>query len=274
MNQINHLAQADMEWDGAHRRFWMDTCAGRDQVAMTMLQSGWAAYEPPLPALVAQWCHALRPVFVDVGANTGFYSLLALAAGARHAHAFEPVAEIAAVARSNALVSEVTDRLSLHVTALGETDGEATLYFPLAHHGLVETSASLNPQFRTQHAEQRQVRVARLDSVLLNRLPAHVPLLVKIDVESREPAVLKGAPLLLKTARPALVCELLPGCDMAFFNSFCHEYNYTHFALDSGAPVECALQAASDTHRDHLFLPAEQKTMWLAPVANEVARES
>ena len=274
MNQINHLAQADIEWDDAHQRFWMDTCAGRDQVAMTLLQAGWAAYEPPLPTLVAQWCHALHPIFVDIGANTGFYSLLALAAGAEHAHAFEPVPEIASVLMSNAIVSEATDRLSLYVTALGATDGEATLYFPLANHGLVETSASLNPQFRMQHAEQRQVRVARLDSVLKNRRSENVPILIKIDVESREPDVLRGASHLLKTARPALVCELLPGCDLAFFKTFCHAYDYTHFALDSGVPVECVLLEASDTHRDHLFLPAEKKATWLAPVAIEVKHES
>lgn len=266
MNQINHLAQADIEWDAAHQRFWMDTCAGRDQVAMTMLQSGWAAYEPPLPALVAQWCHALRPVFVDVGANTGYYSLLALAAGAQHAHAFEPVAEIAAVARCNALVSETTDRLSLYELALGANDGEAALYFPLAHHGLVETSASLNPQFRQQHSEQRQVRVARLDAVLMDCLPVHAPVLLKIDVESREPDVLKGAIQLLKVARPALVCELLPGYDSAFFQDLCRDYHYVHFSLDSGLPLEGALICASDSHRDHLFLPDEHTAVWLAPL--------
>lgn len=273
MNQINHLVQADLEWDDAHRRFWMDTCAGRDQVAMTLLQSGWAAYEPPLPALVAQWCHALRPVFVDVGANTGFYSLLALAAGAVHAHAFEPVPEIAAVLASNAAVSEVMRRLSLHRAALGETDGEATLYLPLADHGLVETSASLNPQFRPRHSGQLQVPLARLDTALASRLPAGVPVLVKIDVESREPDVLKGATRLLKTARPALVCELLPGYDKAFFQALCRDGNYSHFALDSGVPVEGELAEASEAHRDHLFLPAEHKALWLGPLARQ-AHES
>jgi len=267
MNQINHLVQADLKWVDVHQRFWMDTCAGRDQVAMTMLQAGWEAYEPPLPALVAQWCYALRPVFVDVGANTGFYSLLALVAGAHHAHAFEPVAEIAAVLTSNALVSEVTERLTLHEVALGANDGQATLYFPLAHHGLVETSASLNPQFRQQHAEQRQVRVARLDAMLMERLPAKVPSLLKIDVESREPDVLKGAQKLLKSARPAVVCELLPGYDRAFFQALCRNYHYAHFALDSGVPVESVLMGASEAHRDHLFLPVEQKGAWLAPLA-------
>lgn len=274
MMNINHLAQADIEWDDAHQRFWMDTCAGRDQVAMTLLQASWAAYEPPLPTLVALWCRALQPVVVDVGANTGFYSLLALAAGARHAHAFEPVPEIASVLMSNASISELTDRLSLHAMAVGEADGEATLYFPLADHGLVETSASLNADFRAQHAEQREVRVARLDAVLLDVLPADLPLLIKIDVESREPEVLRGAANIVKRHRPAVVCELLPGCDEAFYAEFCREQGYVHYALDSGMPVLAPLGELSETHRDHLFLPEEGAARWLLPVVENLSHEA
>lgn len=279
MMQINHLAQADIEWEDGevrHQRFWLDTCAGRDQVAMTMLQAGWEAYEPPLPTLIALWCRALHPVFVDVGANTGFYSLLALATGAVHAHAFEPVKEIAATLMSNAAISELDDRLSLHAMALGESDGEAVLYFPLADHGLVETSASLNATFRAHHAEQRAVQVARLDSVLRDRLFEDVPLLIKIDVESREPDVLRGATALIAKARPAVVCEMLPGCDTAFFAAFCRDQGYVHFALDRGVPVASpvATDLVSLTSRDHLFLPEEGQARWLEPLAEEVEHET
>ena len=228
---------------------------------------------PPLPALIAVWCHELQPVFVDVGANTGFYSLLALAAGAVHTHGFEPVEEIAAVFMSNAAVSEVGSRLTLHPTALGREEGEATLYFPRADHGLVETSASLNAEFRQEHAGQCQVRVATLDSVMPEYLSGQVPLLIKIDVESHEPEVLRGATSIMKNARPALVCELLPGYNEGSFTTLCREYGYTYFSLESGMPVEAALNAVSETGRDHLFLPDERKIFWLAPLAQEMVDE-
>ena len=179
-------------------------------------------------------------------------------------HAFEPVEEIAAVLRSNAAVSETADRLTLHTVALGAADAVAALYLPLADHGLVETSASLNPQFRAQHAGHRQVRVARLDALLMDHLPGNAPVLLKIDVESREPDVLRGAQQLLKLARPAVVCELLPGYDRGFFQALCSDASYTHFTLDTGAPVEGPLADASDAHRDHLFLPVEHRSVWLA----------
>lgn len=261
---INHLAQADLEFDDAHGRFWMDTCGGRDQVAMTLLQQGWAAYEPPLPALVASWCHALRPVFIDVGANTGFYSLLALAAGADHVHAFEPVAEIAEVLAENAAMSELAADLTLHRCALGAEEGESDLYFPRASHDLVETSASLNPAFRGDHEEVRLVPVARLDGVPGPGLPKGTPVLLKLDVESHEPAVLAGAVALLRTARPAVVCEMLPGVDLDFYRRFFREHGYGHYALTSGKPVAAQEMVLSMVHRDHLFLPREAAALWLA----------
>ena len=261
---INHLAQADVQVNGEHRRFWMDTCAGRDQVAMTLLGQGWKAYEAPLPMLVAQWCQAIKPVFIDVGANTGFYSLLALACGAMEAHAFEPVAEIAGILEANARVSELSGRLTLHPVALGASEGDATLYFPRADHGLIETSASLNSGFRSQHSARREVRVVRLDACLPLSSMVGREVLLKIDVESREADVLRGAPELLKNLRPAIVAELLPGVDLAAFEHLCREDGYSHYALEPAGPVKTFEMTASERQRDHLFLPQAYAERWLA----------
>ena len=269
---IHHLAQVDVVLAQHHGRFWIDSCGGRDQVAMTVMQQGWQAYEPPLPWLVAQWCAALHPTFLDIGANTGFYALLALASGARACHAFEPVAEIGAVLSSNARLSEMQDRLQLHPIALGRQRAEAKLYFPLADHGLVETSASLNPAFRPQHADQRSVPVDRLDDALTPSAVAEGPLLVKIDVESHEPEVLAGAHRWIKTRRPALVCEILPGSDPAFYRDWMREQGYSHFALDTGLPVASRDIALGYAHRDHLFLPSDQAGLWLTPLASLASR--
>lgn len=258
--QSHDFVQVDLA--GIERRFWIDSCAGRDQVALTARRGGWASYEAPLPALVLAWCHSLHPVFVDVGANTGFYSLLALAAGADFVHAFEPVAEIADVLLHNVRMSELQDQLQLHRVALADSPGEARLYFPCAEHGLVETSASLNPHFRAEHSEHREVEQTTLD-LALGQLPEGRRMLLKIDVESREPDVLRGAMELLRRHRPAVVCEILPGVDTNFFEHFCREQSYVHHALDSGRPLETALITACAQHRDHLFLPHEDAALWL-----------
>lgn len=258
---INHLVQVDVPLPNGFGRFWMDSCGGRDQVAMTVLKAGWSAYEAPLPALIAAWCAALNPVFIDVGANTGFYSLLALTSGASQAQAFEPVLEIAQVLAANMRVSEWDHALTCHVLALGESNALASLYLPLATHGLVETSASLNSSFRTQHEGVRRVSVQQLDTVL--PIMADGPVLMKIDVESLEPAVLNGAAGLLQRSRPAVICEILPDADVGFFNSFCKTHRYEHFALDSGWPVAAPELTLSLAQRDHVFLPIEDAGRWL-----------
>ena len=268
---LGHWVQVDVPGPS---RFWMDSCGGRDQVAMSAWAQGWAAYEAPLPGLMALWCAALRPVVVDVGANTGFYSLLALATGAAHVHAFEPVTEIAGVLRANAQMSELTARLSVHELALGQASAVMDLHFPQASHGWVETSASLNQSFRARHAGVRQVQVRRLDEVLSpTRLRAHAapdaPVLVKIDVESHEPAVLQGASRWWDRVRPALVCEILPGADVGFFEDFARAHDYVHCALQSGGVVQEVPVKASDEQRDHLFLPRKEASRWLDVLKNK-----
>lgn len=263
---LGHWLQVDVPGPA---RFWMDSCAGRDQVAMSAWQHGWAAYEAPLPSLMARWCAALHPVVVDVGANTGFYSLLALATGATHVHAFEPVREIADVLRVNAQMSELTAHLDVYDMALGDAQAVLDLHFPDASHGLMETSASLNKAFRTRHAGARQVPVQRLDAVLTpdvlwRGVAPHAPVLVKIDVETHEPAVLQGASAWWQTVRPALVCEVLPGCDVAFFEAFAQAHGYVHYALGASGVVATERVTPSDTHRDHLFLPRSDAVRWLA----------
>lgn len=271
-NPVGHWLQVDVPGPA---RFWMDSCAGRDQVAMSAWQHGWAAYQAPLPSLMARWCAALHPVVVDVGANTGFYSLLALATGAAHVHAFEPVREISEVLRANAQMSELAARLDVHETALGEAQAVLDLHFPDASHGLIETSASLNKAFRTHHAGARQVPVQRLDAVLTDDVlwrgaSSDAPVLVKIDVETHEPAVLQGASGWWQTVRPALVCEVLPGADATFFEAFARAHDYVHYVLGMdgvmGGVVATERVTPSDTHRDHLFLPRSDAARWLAPL--------
>lgn len=260
---LNHVTQVDV----AAGRFWMDLCAGRDQVAMQVHQKGWASYEAPLPSLLTMWCDRFSPIVVDVGANTGFYSLLAAVSGAKQVLAIEPVQEIADVLAANVRLSELNDQVHLVRVALGEDLGEQVLHFPLADHGLLETSASLNPSFRAQHSQQRAVPVQTLDTVLADQmhLIGSVPLLIKMDVESLELAVLAGGKLVLTQWRPAVVAEILPGSDLAAWQKFMQRCGYEHYALKSEAPYVSATPVAIETDmavRDHLFLPQDSAKSW------------
>jgi FkbM family methyltransferase len=277
--RINHLIQADVPRklvrSDAAARFWLDSCGGRDQVAQQMQRDGWQAYEMPLPDLVARWCSALRPLMMDVGANTGFYSLLAAACGARHVHAFEPVTEIVEVLKANVSTSELSDRITLHQVALGAQAGEGLLFMPTNEHGLVETSASLNPKFHRQHSGNRPVPVRRVDDLMPSMTKGMspglsqgggVPVLMKIDVKTAESEVLTGAIQVLRHWRPALVCEVLLGTDARFWHGLAESFNYVHFALHQQEPWLKAEQQVvpHDRARNHVFLPKENLALWMA----------
>ena len=74
--------------DGSHAAglpgFTLDPQEGRDQIAAEVARSGWEGFETPLPRFFFQTARRVPGLLVDVGANTGFYSLLGAAASPRN----------------------------------------------------------------------------------------------------------------------------------------------------------------------------------------------
>jgi FkbM family methyltransferase len=139
----------------------------------------------------------------DVGANIGFYSLLAarLAGPGGHVHAFEPLPTGARAVERNASLNGL-ETITVHEAAVGAGESEATL--------LVVGEASWSHLSSTgTHVDTRgeqPVRVVSIDGLVADGLPA--PDVVKIDVEGAELEVLDGMERTLREVRPALVIEL------------------------------------------------------------------
>lgn len=125
--------------------------------------------------------------FIDIGANTGFYSLLAKSSN--------PKIKVMAVEPSPANFRALKTNIKLnpwHVelleAAVTDHNGEVTLHdFP----GL-SYSASLDAEWR-EGTTERRVSGHTLDSLVDRHGLGTGKLLVKIDVEGHEPEVLKGA---------------------------------------------------------------------------------
>ncbi len=142
----------------------------------------------------------LRPgdTFVDAGANIGYYSLnaLSLVGATGHVHAFEIDPRALRCLRKTIRKNHL-QLLSLHETALGETESAARLVMRAdCGHTFVRSGA----------AGAGSVAVNPLDHWLEQLRPGGVRL-IKIDVEGSELAVLRGARGVLETCRPAVVCE-------------------------------------------------------------------
>ena len=209
----------------------LSTARGRDSIALRLARGGWTGFEAPVPDVVAACAQCIEGVFFDVGANTGLYSLLVARASLRTSvYAFEPYPP----ARENLLVNitcnSLASRINVTEFALSERKGIQAMYIPLQDHGSIESSSSLNPDFKPEHARVIQVKTITLDEYVQDNEINHLGLL-KIDVESTEHQVIAGALETIKRNRPLIVLEVLHLANHQWLNHFCQENSYRAFTL-------------------------------------------
>jgi len=140
----------------------------------------------------------------DVGANCGWFAVRAAGAG-RPVRAFEPVPATADFAERNLGRFAGADTQVLRA-AVGDVPGSATihLYSSSGNNSLHERA--LPPGHPLQRTGEVEVSVVRLDD-LVGRDGYPAPVLIKIDVEGAELAVLRGARETLVRDRPLIVME-------------------------------------------------------------------
>jgi FkbM family methyltransferase len=160
-------------------------------------------YEPPIQQAIAA---NLAPgdAFFDIGANIGFFSLIAARrVGPRgQVYAFEPVPRNAAAVAESARLSGF-DTIRVFAEAAGATSGRGQLL--LAHHigGAALASAGAPPDM----SGRLEVSIVAIDDAIAQR-GLRPPSLVKIDVEGAEIDVLGGMTQTLRRHRPKLIYEV------------------------------------------------------------------
>ena len=166
-------------------------CSPSDFIQNTIIRTGMWDYE------VADAIRShLRPgqTFCDIGANIGYFSMLAAQLGA-HVIAFEPQPLCASAFRRNANLNNLN--ITLHEIALSNEPGQMNLYLE----GDQNTGAA---SFRIRDGVAISVPVKRLDDILTVK-----PHLMKIDIEGAEVLALRGAKQTLSGAgRPFVICEV------------------------------------------------------------------
>lgn len=158
-------------------------------------------YEFAVSHLVRQYL-APGDVFVDVGANIGYYSVIAAAAvGASGAvYAFEPSARIRARLERNVELNDMR-HITVRSEAIAASSGVVRLVEPpgAGNDGLayVDTSGGTGGV---------EVRSVRLDE--LAEFADRPPTLMKVDVEGGEPEVFRGASKLFeRDDAPSIIFE-------------------------------------------------------------------
>ncbi len=184
-------------------RFRMET-HGRSDACVSRSIEDWGRWEPNSTAVVRQLL--TEPAdFIDIGANIGWYTLVAAhaLAGRGHVHSFEPDPAHAAKLRANLVVNRL-DNVTVNEVALSDRAATATLHLDAHNRG----DNSLLP-LSTRHGSAT-VEVTRLDTY--GGLAGERPLVIKIDVQGSEIDVLNGAMALLEAypREVVLVVEVSP----------------------------------------------------------------
>lgn len=141
-------------------------------------------------------------VFVDIGANLGYYTCLALQSG-KPVVAFEPQQQNLQCLFKNLTANGWEDRAEVFPLALSERPGLLTLY------GASGPSASLIKNWAGYSSRFKKiVPVSTLDNVLAGRFPDE-RLFIKMDVEGAEFQVLRGSLATLRlTPKPIWLLEI------------------------------------------------------------------
>jgi FkbM family methyltransferase len=123
-------------------------------------------------------------IFIDIGANIGYYSLMAACFGATRILAIEPNPHALERLVFNIAANGYDDRITVLPVALGDAAGQATLFIP-------EQGDIGGGRISDHRIEGRQVTVAvqPLTAILADQGIVRIDAL-KIDVEGMEDAVL------------------------------------------------------------------------------------
>jgi FkbM family methyltransferase len=229
-------------------------------------------------ASIRIFTHLVRDaeVFCDIGANIGYYSLLASAIRQKRicVYAFEPSPDIYEYLLDNAVLNGFDNIHALRF-ALADRVGTATFYsienprfagFPmLTGDGGLDTTHS-----GSRSRRYFDVPVETLDDFLRSRGEDKVDL-IKIDVEAAEPLTLRGARQTLDKARPFVQCELLPGRNEDEVQEILAPFDYAMFRVRAdGLHRVKRLAYSDDRDFDFYFVPSEK----ISTVAKFIVRRS
>lgn len=211
--------------DGREFRY---VASADDQVARKIIWQGFGRWEATTVPVFYKLAGSARG-FLDIGAYSGIYTLLACTANPTLAAvAFEPNPDAYRMLSANIVANRLGDRVSAVQSAVSDTSGSVILRIP------DDTTAAtiVGPYGRAI-----EVSMVRADEAT----PAQMTVdLVKIDVEGAEAAVLRSMGRLLDT-RPVIIVECLGTDSFTAVRALLerHGYELFHYLGPSG-PVTAA----------------------------------
>lgn len=191
-------------------------------------------------------------VILDIGCNSGLFSLVAARANAdAKVLAFDILPEALHILLDNLIINGLSHRVEFQLAGIGKQGIFKAPFNSISS----EMPSSLSLELPQRTGNGVEVPVRALDDVCLPHSRGK-KLAVKIDVEGTEVDIFDQGQRTFEECRPALICEVLPsGRDVARYDALLALWSYRKFLI-----TDCGLrqQAHIEPHlhfRDWLLLP-------------------
>ncbi|EMR03704.1 FkbM family methyltransferase [Cesiribacter andamanensis] len=186
---------------------------------------------------------------LDIGANTGIYALIAKTVNPHsRIYAFEPVKRVYEKLVANNTLNGY-DILCLE-KAVSDADGEAIIYdLPSEHVYSVTVNKNLNAP--TTSTIETRIRTIKLASFIEENGLDSIDL-IKVDVETHEPEVLKGMEHYLQKFQPTLLIEVLTEEVADQLNTLLKDLPYLYFNIDENKGIRQVNQIGKSDYYNFL----------------------
>jgi FkbM family methyltransferase len=208
-------------------------------------------------------------VFLDIGANIGYFSLLA----AKH----EPTAKIISFEPVSSQFERLEENISLNIarnvralhSAVGERNEERDIYISAEDNtGMSSFQKPGNYSGRTE-----KVKVVTIDKWFESSGLAKVDL-IKLDVEGSEFAAVKGMHEIIKRFKPLLIVEINPGTLAQFgvlpadIFMYLEQLSFRGFLMMNTGALNRIKSYETDETQTVLFIHDEKIKLYDHPVSN------
>ena len=235
-------------------------CNPTSFLARRLFWGGIAGFEQTMAQLFIRLIKQAN-TFLDIGANIGYYTLLASTINPDvKIISFEPAPSVFLYLKSNIELNG--NRATAVQKAISDKEGELEFfvsrnpkYVGIADHHLTSTGSFDKVQAdRTTLLESVKVDTITLDRFVqvegLNNID-----LVKLDTEATEHLVLAGGRQVFSEQKPTIFCEVLPGKVEQAIKNACTDLGYLMYRIENNRVIKVDALAHDDAiSNDHLFV--------------------
>lgn len=231
--------------------------------------NGWEATSLRLWLKLCQ----LADVIVDIGANTGVYSLSAHAVNPKaRVIAFEPIPMINKWLNENVDLNHAQN-ISVVCAAISNLNGKAKIFDTFSGSNIYTATLSPTSEDLVQQPKLISIEIKRFDDYMLQNAINMDHVLVKIDTERHERQVLEGFGDIIRFHRPTFLIEILSSDIADKVSELINSLGYQIFQINEGVGVRRVHSLWNASNDDRNFLICTYEIAELAGLGDEIRHD-